>query len=1155
MVTSTSSAEVHGIVGFGLEPGGEVSMSEEFARNEHDLESIRGRIQLNQPLPADGRVRLISDRLGQVAILADVLIGPDGLFSLDYRLPRDPGEVRIEVLTPEAEEPLLSHDLPQSPAGTFLEIRADAVQGMDPAYLFTPPLPTVYWRDTYPIAPEQVRVSQDAMRQAYESYNDSSRGLDDRPGLYPWRYQLNPTTRLPTLVRRRLPTPPSPVNAAETVAAAVRTPNFTSALFGVDLSQEFDRNFQPQSLIQMAVESGSRSMEENTHYSWQQVYQATDGKSYPVLGGGFRVHSKTNMTSVSVTNSYFPIQAEGLFPAPKVVDNDLFDIGLKSLFISAGESHTQFLDAIREFWSESRIPLLQRFLSQVGAFLLRRQPKVRLAEKKRIFFSFRQADGKEKAYPLAILPYGGRYYLVARVGVRFADEEAWYMDIDVNERQVVGGAWQSVASAPDYFISSEDAAGGTPSGRFPNPELGFDDEPAPPLVKMPLEPSVERATFAVHAHCFYTHLITTCAAGSRLVQSMDEQPHFQLVLDSKFSKFVYDPSTSPKEIHLRKGATDDIGILADGKPIFHPSWDPELIVHELAHAFFWLLNDDPWQNPQTIAPFSRALHEGYAVYLARSFAAGDKPQQDDVPWASGVYRPENWQTRWLLRRDSRIVGADLLRRPNNYPARSFRPGQQEIDWEDYDIGMIWARALWDLRQLLGPGQTDYLAVQAYPYLHGAIVNLQTAAEALIEADARKDRLNVAAAVEPIWSTRGLTSDVGVFAIVRGPNGHLFAGSEQGVLMHTGNGWVRDPASWQDVKLASVESLAVQGNRLFAVATPPRGNLGDGVPEWNVGLYVRENGLWQIHSMPDGVTILSVHIVDGALLLATTNGVYLHSSGAWQQVINTSNLEPDQNSTQISDLSHWVAGNGQGWLIAARPKHVARIRFPLTADSRWIASLMPGDSRPSALVLWQNRLYIGTLEQGIWEYANGAPVQTGFVPPESAVLALVASNTWLIWSTPEEVGWSDGNISRRVIPPCATGIVVSLWVDADETLWAGTLAHGIWRLRLTDALLTWSAEHLPAESTELSVDPQKMTFISYFHRQTNPSAAIVDLPGEITVESLAQPGFPLQMRLPDANRQVSIEAGWVILSVRNHLDVPVQIVAHSDDGGRVIVERG
>ena len=1128
-------------------------MSEQFAGNEHGLESIRGRIRLNQPLPTGGRVRLISARLGQAGILADVLIGPDGLFNLDYRPSAEPGEMRIEVLTPEAEEPLFSHDLPQTPAGAFLEIQADAVQGVDPAYLFTPPPPTVYWRDAYPIAPEQVRVSQDAMRQAYEGYNDSSRGLDDSPGLYPWRYQLNPTTRLPTLVRRRLPAPPSPVNAAETVADAVRTPNFTSALFGVDLSQEFDRNFQPQSSIQMAVESGSRSLEENTHYAWQQVYQAADGKSYPVLGGGFRVHSKTNMTSVSVTNSYFPIQAEGLFPAPKVADDDLFDIGLKSLFIS--ESHTQFLNAIQEFWSEKRIPFLQRILSQAGAFLFRRKPEVRLAEKRRVFFSFRQSNGQEKEYPLAILPYGGRYYLVARVRVKLADEEAWYMDIDVHRGQVVGGAWQSVASAPNYFISSEDAAGEKPSGRFPNLELGFNDEPTPPLLKMPLLPSVERATFAVHAQCFYTHLITTCAAGPRLVQKADEQPHFQVVLDSKSSKFVYDPLANPKEIHLRKGATDEMDILADGKPIFHPSWDPELIVHELAHAFFWLLNDDPWQNPQTIAPFSRALHEGYAVYLARSFAAADKPKQGDVPWASGVYRPENWQTRWLLQRTSRIVGADLLRRPNNYPARTFLPGQQENDWEDYDVGMIWARALWDLRQLLGPSQTDYLAVQAYPYLHGAIVNLQTAAEALIEADARKDRLNVAAAVEPIWSTRGLTSHIGVFAIVRGPDGHLFAGSEQGILIHTGDEWMRDPASWQNVKLASVDSLAVQGNRLFVIATPPRGNLGDGVPAWNVGLYVRENGLWQTHSVPNGVTILSVHVVGGVLMLATTDGVYLYRNGEWQQVKSSSSLVTDQSSTQISDLSHWVDGTGQGWLIAARPKHVARVRFPLPADPRWIPSLIPGDGRPSALALWQNRLYIGTLEQGIWEYANGAPVQTGFVPPESAVLALAASNTWLIWSTPEEVGWSDGSTSGGLPPPCATGIVVTLWVDADETLWAGTLAHGIWRLRLTDATPAWSAEHLPAESTKLSVAPQKVTFISYFHRQTNLSAPIVDLPGEITVEAVAQPGFPLQMRVPNANRQVAIEAGWVILSLRNHLDLPVQVVAHSDNSGRVIVERG
>jgi|GEM_PF-1442308 len=1111
-------------------------MSEQIAGNNRPFENIRGRIRLDQPLPQGGLVRLFLDQPGPARVLAEEDIGPDGLFGLRYQPTNDPGDLRIEVFASDEAEPLLSHAIPPIPERDFLEISAEGLQRLKPSDMFTP-TPTVYWRDTYPIDAKQVQISQDATLQAYRAFDEGSRDIRNLSTPYPWRYQVNPSTRLPTLMRRRVNVP---------LDAEVRSKNFTSALFGVDLSSDFDRHFLPQAPIQMAVETGSRGLEENTHSTWQQIFQTADGTVYPVLGGSFRVHGKTGMNAVAVTNSYFPVQADELFPAPKVSDEDLFDVALKSLFFSSADSHTLFLDALKEFRLERGTSLIQRLLSNLTAFLRIRR-KREIAEKTRVPFRLKRANGKEKKYPLAILPYAGRYYLVARVRVQAGDEDAWYMDIDIHARQVVGVAWQLVAGAP-YFSSSDDAIAENPTGQFPSAKLGIQNEPLPPLLKIPNVPETERTTVAVHGQRFFTHLVVNCGAEPQLRQFVEKNYQFDIILESsKSSKFVYDPSIEPKQIHLEGDRVGSIRPSSDGKPIFHPGWDPELIVHELAHAFFWLLNKDPWETPATIAPFSRALHEGYAVYLARSLAAADEDEPEDKSWASGAYRTADWKDRWQLQRSRRIVGADLLRKPNNYPVRNFHKGQQNIDWEDYDVGMIWARALWDLRQLLGPIRTDYLAVQSYLYLHGAIVNLQTAAEAIIDAGTSRSPGNLAAAVEPIWSTRGLTSDVGVFGITTGPNAQLFAGSEKGIWVRNGNGWMVDPASMGNVKLASIESLASLGNRLFAIATPPRGNESKGVSAWNAGLFVRENGVWRSHPVPDGVTPLGVFGLAGALLLATAGGVYIQGSGGvWQPI--------GDKSTQIGELSHWVDANSQGWLIAGLPQHIAWIEFPLLANAKWASVRMPEDGRPSALVVWQKRQYVGTLERGIWQYTGKALVQTDFVPPDSAVLALAASNTQLVWSTPEEVGWSDGNNHHRVAPPCAAGIVVSLWVDENETLFAGTLAHGIWRLVLTDAVPTWTAEHLSAGSMQLTIGAGAEVLLSYFHRRTNPAAPLVDVADAITIEAVAQPGFPLQKRIPDPQRQVFIEAGWVILRVRSHLIAPVQIEAHSDDSGRVIVER-
>lgn len=1135
---------------------------------------LTGQIRLTETLPANACIRLRTKSSGQFLSDKGIEIGPNGFFIVSYKPPPPGEEVVVEVVNPTGKPLGSAIPLPKDGPKESLIITPDGARYLSPGegYDFPSTLPhsEVYGSTGYPLSVEQLTLSQDGLENLRAAFDSKPReiGVEETPD-YPWRLQVNSTTGLPTLVRAQLSNHMPATGEVDAVQAVMAQKDFSQAIFGVDMSNRFDQTFSAQPTIRLESGTGGRGLEQNSHLSWRQTYRGPDGNYLPVLGGGFRVHGRTNATEIAITNSYFPVSEADIDLNGKMEDEEILSRALAA-FLAVPDIRDK-APLIAQLWArlhQTRGPqaLLNRLGSLIPSWLRLAQPRQSAAQVTRENYYLPKGEG-EDSYSLAIIPFAGHYHLTARVRLTVEGQDAWYVDIDAHSGIMVGRPWQRVSHARFYATSQNAADGPPPQADFPANPFGFPAEPSPPLFELPAAgggTDEERSTIAVHGQRLYNYLRDSCGASQQLDVHVQAGRRIKIVLNASVrTQFNYDRSLSSKEILFEQSSEAGIQLQPGNTAplIFFPARDPEIILHEMTHALFWLINPDPWEEQDVVSPFGRALHEGYAIYLARSVAAGSDPAENDKPWARGSYRAD-WGERWRLYRSSREVGADFLRMPNQYPAHSFARGFQNISLEDYDVGMIWARALWDLRQVLDPVDTDFLAVQAYPYLHGSIVNFETAAEGLMEADARGKQLNAAAAVDPIFSTRGLVSSEGVFGFAQTSTGSMAAATDRGIQLQTAGGWIVDATPGSSA-ITGVASLAVDGERLYAVAVPPRSAQMNSVPKWRTGLYKRENNQWLSMAAP-GDTLLGVYALPTPsgtqLFLTTTGGVY-RTSGTAPERLGEAN-----SGLPVHDLVIWdQPGALPQMLVAARSDSVVATRVdqltPATSVKWTIVHVGKGlrvstlavRRNPLAAAGSQEELYAGTLDGGIWKFdAKSFQATKLTTRPDAAVLALKSSGGRLVWSTAEEVGWSDdGQIRHHLELPCPAALVVSLLPQADGTLYAGTFAHGIWRVNLNAVTPVWQADRLPASQATQRIPAGRQQMVSYFHAQANPEARLL-VRGGVTVARVAQPGFPLTVRQPNANQRYAITPGWVILLVKNPTATGLQVVAEGNGNGDIVI---
>ena len=323
-----------------------------------------------------------------------------------------------------------------------------------------------------------------------------------------------------------------------------------------------------------------------------------------------------------------------------------------------------------------------------------------------------------------IIPYGGDYHLACEVLLTSpTGTQTWsiFVDAESEQGEILGYPRNLTCHAFAYASSAEALAAvqGAAAAAAPglnenwqqNPCAAFMDvgtfnpanENNPLMVAWPRNettgPMFEASNVAIHARRLHDYFLELGADPARL-----HDPAHRLAtvvgwpaggnVDTAFNptkrriSFQHQPGQAGIPIFLPDGNT---------LPLFHPARDPELIYHEVSHGLMWLLNPEPFEHQLDVAPFARSLVEGYANYFGRSFARRGQGVQPPDPWAAAAYRTQDWGDRWTLDRQTNTPGQDSLAVPDLYP-EALATGLRV-----YDVGMVWARALWDMRQILGEG--------------------------------------------------------------------------------------------------------------------------------------------------------------------------------------------------------------------------------------------------------------------------------------------------------------------------------------------------------------------------------------------------------------------------------------------------------------------
>ncbi len=195
--------------------------------------------------------------------------------------------------------------------------------------------------------------------------------------------------------------------------------------------------------------------------------------------------------------------------------------------------------------------------------------------------------------------------------------------------------------------------------------------------------------------------------------------------DIRVNQLGYDNSFSwDKKDYLRfgKGGVDD-------------AEDAEVILHEYGHAIL-----DSQSTPFGAfgaSPEAGAIHEGFGDYWAVTVSAVIAPTADlpcVADWDAVSYTSG---TPHCLRR----VDTNL-----HYP--------EDLNGRVHHDGQIWSRALWDIRNALGPVQADTIILEAhFSFPHDA--SMPEAAEEVVNAAESLYGSAVADHVRAVFEARGI----------------------------------------------------------------------------------------------------------------------------------------------------------------------------------------------------------------------------------------------------------------------------------------------------------------------------------------------------------------------------------------------------------------
>ena len=714
---------------------------------------------------------------------------------------------------------------------------------------------------------------------------------------------------------------------------------------------------------------------------------------------------------------------------------------------------------------------------------------------------------------LLILPFAGRYYLTYLVELLTPSrDEGWRVFVnaesgDASDKSRIIGRPEPMSMHFDmrYYASSQAALANTRVAMTPA-EITQADTDLASLARLKFHADAGGAAFtlsslsnanglafghhqegmniAFHAHKFLGFFQGQCGvAPGDLLQwyTASGQQGVPLTIQAGqagpkgadlTTGFVPSVATINGTVTFQS-ATDD-GLSTKGGKVHHPSRDPELIYHEMAHALMWLLHRVPFDSRHDSVPFGRALLEGYANYLARSLAARSDPDPGAGQWARASYRDGIWRQRWDVTLPAAApsgpsapqnqIGLRLLPVPNYYPVASTE------DLAVYDVGMIWTRALWEIRAYLsqqvdlgvdGEARTalaDRLVMQSYRCVLGWSASFEIAAEGLIAAAAialgqigltAARRKEIIKAIQDRFLGRGILAERGIQAIgqvTAGGSTRWLAGADSGLRVSADPGLTWN--QWQPITdagqaLPGVTDLCVDGATVY-IATE------QGIYRWDAAAgdhrAVKVGGAEMAAQTPRCLAVVAGRLVAG------TNYTLWRFDGnppAWRQWRPAGGgVELKLTASQIMTASV----GGQDFCLVAALNHVrcAKLGGGGAAAPDWKSPTFQGAGNPGWITsgcVVGTTLYIATAYQGVW------PVQLSLAAGDLQATAGVALPV-----APEP----PDNKPRM-------GKVLRLVHDGNQKLYAGTTT-GLFEFNLQPAGGQWTRVAGSAESTVTVVLP-------------------------------------------------------------------------------------
>lgn len=950
------------------------------------------------------------------------------------------------------------------------------------------------------------------------------------------------------------------------------------------------------------------------HFTWHQVYNK-NGRSYPVLGGSVRVHAALKDERIAVTNSYLPIPADYPFASdlqpeeeplsPRLTLEEAGRQALEAVAEKLRRIHTVTADdGKRGLWgiAETMYPAEWFSAYKLGVDKWRkRHYQTFIANLVNVIKAVNQitdpqgtifaGDKLKIPFPVefitvaptkfagesdyAILPFSGAYYLISRFRAQSPGQEPWFVEVDMKSGQV-GQPWQALLTLPaTFYQTSRETRNNTPTGNIAgllnltykdadNQDVKYVETLKrhwPQIENFLNSNRSEQTTIAAQALHLFKYLIDICHVPPAAFANRTLQVKLVSFNNNKVMGFSYGDD------ELKLTFWEDVATV-DGKPIHNAARDPEVALHEFTHLFLWLLNPDPWGTLADLErnPFGRALHEGYAMYLPRSIIARQQASEVDQPWASAAYR--DWGDRWAPVRDKFEEGADFLPAPNVYPRGEFSTTDAG-HYRAYDAGMIWARALWELRELVEPEHADWLIVQSYFYLHGHIVNFELAAEALFDADIRlTNNLKLSNGTLPIWARRNIVAGHSIHGFAQIGNTIIAAG-DTGIIVSTDGGSSWQPDASGAIILNQITAVAASNNNFYA-ATQQNG-------VYQKAVAGQGSAGWQLVSGPDlskqlplNITLQSLlALEDGRLVVGANQGVYVYTTeDGWRPgglegaiilglaqgqtatqkfvqaytaeklyKIDLDTLFQPAASIATASSGTGVAGGGFGGFGGFS----TTVAAAATAETPQWGLINFGPRFTALATRNQTSIYAGTLNglrRIVWDDNNNFTDNAIAAIPATVVLAVTAKGNTVYCATPAQLFKSQDGVNFTDVGyqgfPSTTARIISLFATANGKLLLGTLAHGIWQRNGT----IWKRVY-PVAPDDIELAPDETGLLTVALQSQNN--LLISMPRQITLLKIAQPGLPRNPiefnRQPDQNLNkydlsASPKAGQIILKLKN-----------------------